>query len=237
VVELSRDARFADVFVGVVEALQADDRFVDAMDLIVQACTDFTSSTQAAVIVAPDHGPLRAVASTHERTLDVEESQIGVDAGPCVDCLASAQTVQVDDVEAVRDRWPAFAETALSSGLASGVAVPIVVGGRGVAGINAFADTRGAFTPSDVSVVKALARLAATTLEHRRAADGNAVLAEQLTLALESRVVIEQAKGYLAYRHSTTPASAFGMLRNHARATRLPLRDVARGVVDRTLSL
>jgi AmiR/NasT family two-component response regulator len=50
-------------------------------------------------------------------------------------------------------------------------------------------------------------------------------------------VVIEQAKGYLAYQHTTTPASAFGMLRNHARSTQLPYQHVAQGVVERTLSL
>jgi GAF domain-containing protein len=237
VIDLTRDARLAGVFVGVVEAFQAGDRFVDAMDLIVQACTEFTRATQAAVILASEDGALRAVASTHERTLDVEEAQIGVDAGPCVDCLTTGRTLEVADIDAVREQWPVFAETARAAGIGAAVAVPIIVGGRSIAGINVFLDTPGHLTPSEVAVIEALARVAAVTLEQRQAGDDRAALAVQLTQALESRVVIEQAKGYLAYQHSTSPASAFGLLRNHARSTRLPFRDIAQGVVARTLSL
>jgi AmiR/NasT family two-component response regulator len=64
-----------------------------------------------------------------------------------------------------------------------------------------------------------------------------AALADQLASALESRVVIEQAKGYLSYEHGTTVGSAFSLLRRHARSHQLPLRDVAQGVVDRRLVL
>jgi GAF domain-containing protein len=236
-VDHTRDARFASVFVAVIEALQTGDRFVDAMDLIVQACTEFTTAAQAAVIIAPEEGTLRAVASTHERTLDIEEAQIGVNAGPCLECLTTGQTLEVPDIEATRDRWPVFADTARAAGLRAAIAVPVMVGGRSIAGINIFLHAPGRLTQSEVTVIKALAHVAALTLEHKQAGEGHAALAGQLTQALESRVVIEQAKGYLAYQHATTPASAFGMLRNHARSTQLPLQHVAQGVVERTLSL
>ena len=231
------DARLAEVFVDLTEALGTGAGFVDAMDILVRAVTDHTDATQAAVVLAADEGTFRAVASTHERTLDVEEAQIGADGGPCIDCITAGTMIEVPDIRVVSDQWPAFASTAHDAGLVAALAIPITVGDRTIAGVNVFLSRPGRLSEAEVSFIVAMTRVVAAALAQRQAADESAALADQLAHALETRVVIEQAKGYLAYQHGTDVSDAFTRLRTFARSTRRPLRDVAQAVIDRTLPL
>jgi hypothetical protein len=231
------DARLEQVFADLADTLADDRRLVDAMDILVRACTEHTSAVEAAVILAANGDTYRAVASTRERTLDVEEAQIGGNGGPCVDCITTQQLVQVPDIQATAEKWPEFAATAHRVGLSSMLAVPIIVGDRTIAGVNLFLDHPGHLPDTELSVVVSLNRVIAAGVGQRQAVDNQAALTEQLTHALESRVVIEQAKGYLAYRHGIDVSAAFTRLRSYARTNRRALRDVAQAVIDRTLPL
>jgi hypothetical protein len=235
--DAGHDADIAAVFVELVEALRSGRELVDALDLLVRACTDHTGAVEAAVILRADDRTYRAVASTHERTLDVEEAQLGVEGGPCIESIARGELLAVPDVRTVHDRWPEFTETALSAGLRGALALPLEVDGTAVGGVNVFLAEPGELSESEVSLITSMVRVVGTGLSQRRQNDEQTALADQLAYALESRVVIEQAKGYLSYERSTTVTSAFSLLRSHARSHQLPLRDVAQGVVDRRLVL
>jgi AmiR/NasT family two-component response regulator len=63
------------------------------------------------------------------------------------------------------------------------------------------------------------------------------LLSEQLQYALDSRVLIEQAKGVVAATLHTTMDNAFAIMRTHARDRNLPLREVAEALVTRRLRL
>lgn len=230
-------ADLAQVFADLAETLTSGERLVDAMDILVRAGTVHTSAVEAAVILAADGDTYRAVASTRERTLDVEEAQIGGDGGPCIDCITTQHLVQVPDIQAAAETWPEFAATAHAAGLPSMLAVPITVGDRTIAGVNLFLDHPGHLPETELSVIVSLTRVIAAGVGQRRAVDDQAALASQLTHALESRVVIEQAKGYLAYRHGIDVSTAFTKLRSYARTNRRALRDVAQAVIDRSLPL
>ena len=233
----AREAGIAGVVSDLVEALRSGRELVDALDLLVQACTEYTQAVEAAVILRAEGDTYRAVASTAERTLDVEEAQIGVHGGPCIESIAHGTLFAVPDVRDVRDKWPDFVRSALSAGLGAALALPLEVDGETVGGVNVFLREPGQLTEHEVSLVTSMLRVVGSGLSQRRENDAQAALADQLAFALDSRVVIEQAKGYLSYEHGTSVGSAFSLLRRHARSHQLPLRDVAQGVVDRRLVL
>jgi GAF domain-containing protein len=224
----------ARVFVELVSSLRSGRELVDALDVFVRACTAHTAVAEAAVVVALDATTVRAVASTQERTLDIEEAQIGADGGPCLEVLATGEPMEVADVVDVRDRWPEFVATALSSGVGAVLAIPITVDDRTIAGVNLFLRGPGRLSRQDVEFVRAMTSVVEVSLSDR---DAQTASTEQLTYALESRVVIEQAKGFLAFQNDTSVGAAFQALRSYARSTRSPLREVAQGVVERTLTL
>ena len=123
--------------------------------------------------------------------------------GGCVDCIRTGSVIEVPNIEATRATWPAFAATAGRAGLGAICAIPITVRDRTISGVNVFLAQPGHLSVAAVSVILAMTQVIAKLLEQRYEADEKTALAEQLTHALESRVVIEQAKGYLAYRHGT----------------------------------
>jgi hypothetical protein len=237
VADAGSDADIASVFVELVEAFRSGRELVDALDLLARACTDHTAAVEAAVILRAGDDTYRAVASTTERTLDVEEAQLGIEGGPCIESIARGELLAVHDIRTVHDRWPAFTETALAAGLSGALALPLEVDGVAVGGVNVFLAEPGELSEPEVSLITSMVRVVGTGLSQRRENDARIALADQLAYALESRVVIEQAKGYLSYERSTTVTSAFSLLRSHARSHQLPLRDVAQGVVDRRLVL
>lgn len=231
------DAQLAQVFVELSEALRSGQELVDAMDVLVRACTAHTSAVEAAVILAGDDGTYRAVASTRERTLDVEEAQIGADSGPCLDSIRADEILEVPDIGAEEDRWPVFAATAREAGLGAVLAVPVTVGDRTIAGVNVFLTEPGRLPASEASFIVAMTRVVASNLAQRHVVEEQMALSEQLAYALESRVTIEQAKGYLAYQHGTDVSAAFARLRTYARSNGQALRRVAEAVLDRRLSI
>ena len=235
--ELTSEARLAAVFVTLVESLRSGRELLDCLDVLVQACTAHTGAAQAAVILRSDEETYRAVASTHERTLDVEEAQLGLDGGPCIEAIRLGRSLTVPDISAVHDRWPEFTITALEAGLGGALALPLEVDGETVGGVNVFLAEPGELGPSDVALLTSMLRVIAIGLSLRNEIDQRAVVAEQLNFALESRVVLEQAKGALSYEHDITVSDAFQLLRRHARTMRLPLREVAQGVIERRLRI
>lgn len=235
--ELTSEARLAAVFVTLVESLRSGQELLDCMDVLVHACTAHTRAAQAAVILRSNEETYRAVASTHERTLDVEEAQLGLDGGPCIESIRVGKMLAVPDISAVYDKWPEFTITALQAGLGGALALPLEVDGETIGGVNVFLAEPGELDPSEVALITSMLRVVGVGLSLRNEIDQRAVVAEQLNFALESRVVLEQAKGALSYEHDITVSDAFKLLRRHARTMRLPLREVAQGVVERRLRI
>jgi GAF domain-containing protein len=232
-----READLVTVFVQLADSLKTTRDVVDTMDVLVQGSTAFTSAAEAGIMLVGTDGKLHVIASTSERALDIEEAQLGADEGPCLDAFQSGESVEVPDISAERVRWPAFTAVAEERGFRAAHATPLRLRNHGLGGINLFAFQPGALDNRDTVLVQAMAEMATISIVNIQLAEKSASVNDQLQRALETRVVIEQAKGVLAERHNIGMDGSFALIRNHARMTSTKLRDVADQIVQRTLSI
>jgi len=208
----------------------SDNREKALIDVFVLLADELVSGRDA-------DGGLHVVASTSERAADIEEAQLGLEEGPCLDAYGTGVVVEVPDIAASRARWPGFADVADARGLRAAHAVPLRMRAHHVGGLNLFADRVGRFSDRDASLVEAMAQMVTISLTHHRISQDKVSVVEQLRKTLDARVVIEQAKGVLAYRHTVAVDDAFLILRRHARTTGLGLSQVAESVVLRRIEI
>ena len=233
----STERDLGEVFVILADSLKADHDIIDTMDLLVEAATTFTSAIEAGIVLADPDGNLHIVASTSERTSDVEEEQLGTREGPCLDAFHSGDAVDVSDISATAEKWPHFVESSARSGFKAAHAVPLRLRTQILGSMNLFSTNVGALSDADAALVQALTDVATIGIIHQRADREHADVNQQLQHALESRIIIEQAKGFLAERHQLPIDGAFQLLRQHARSNHARLRDIALQVTTRQLSI
>lgn len=232
-----RSAELSGVFARLADALDPRYDVIDTMDLLVETATHFTPAAEAGVVLVGPGGRLHVVGSTSERTSDVEEAELGIEEGPCLDSYRSGEIVETPDMAERADRWPTFVPVALQRGFRAGYAVPLMLRGERLGALNLFFDRVGALTDLDAAVAQALADFATIGIVQHRALRAHADRAAQLQHALDSRIVIEQAKGALSYQRGVSIDEAFRLLRQQARSANIRLHDVAEQIVARRLSL
>jgi transcriptional regulator with GAF, ATPase, and Fis domain len=186
----------------------------------------------AGLLLADPRGELRVVAASSEAARLLELFQLQNDQGPCLDCFRSGQPVTVTDLPAQADRWPRFAAGARDAGFTAVQALPMRLREQVIGALNLFRAAPGPFDPAGISIGQALADVATISLLHERSMRHSETLNEQLQTALDSRVIIEQAKGKLAERLGVDMNQAFSLLRDFARSRNLRLSDLARTFVD-----
>jgi GAF domain-containing protein len=172
-----------------------------------------------------------AAASSEAAEL-VELFQIQNDEGPCLDCFRTGQPVSATGLSTLEERWPRFAAAAAQAGFDAVEALPMRLRDQVIGALNLFRAGPGPFDPADLRIAQALADVATIGLLQEQYVRRSEALAEQLQTALNSRVIIEQAKGKLAERLGIDMDHAFGLLREYARNTNHQLTDVARNFVD-----
>jgi hypothetical protein len=164
---------------------------------------------------------------------NLELFELQHDEGPCIDCFRTGLLVETIDLEADVHRWPRFAPEALGAGFRAACALPMRLRDSTIGSLNLLRNSPGALARADLEAAQALADVATIGLLQQRAAEDARLLADQLQTALDSRIVIEQAKGVLAERAGLSMASAFEALRRYARAHQRRLSDVAAAVAAR----
>ena len=178
-------------------------------------------------------------AASSERSRLLEVLAVGIDTGPCVDCVRTGDPVVVDDLTAPAPtrRWPQFTQGAAAAGFRAAHALPMRLRGHTVGVLNLLHTDPHTLTEPDTRLGQALADAATIGLLHERALRHSETVAEQLQHALNSRVIVEQAKGMLAAQGNISTGDAFPILRHHARNHGRRLSDVARDIVTGTLDL
>jgi GAF domain-containing protein len=232
----TRERRLVDTFVTLADTLVAGYDVVDLLQTLVEACAELLDASAAGLLLADDSGDLAVVASTSERSRLVEMMQLHSGHGPCVEAYTTGAVVEVEDLELLSSRWPDFREEALAQGFRSVHAIPLRLRGTVIGTLNLFLSEPGLMSPEDASVARGLADVATIGILHERTIRENSVAREQLQHALDSRVLIEQAKGVIAQTRNVDMDAAFRILRAYARSNNLNLHDVAARVVARSVT-
>jgi transcriptional regulator with GAF, ATPase, and Fis domain len=231
--QMPREELLARTFVELADTLVDDFDVVDLLTLLAARCVDVLDVAEAGLMLAAPSGELRVIASSSEamRVLELLEEQSL--EGPCQDCFRTGAPVlnqPLDDAAATR--WPDFTPKALEAGFVSVSALPMRLRSQTIGALNMFRVQTADMTAPDLASAQAFADVATIAILQHRAARQAKVVNDQLVEALDTRVVIEQAKGVLAERRDIEVADAFTRLRTYARNNNLRLSDVAREVVD-----
>ena len=221
----------SDTFVDLADTLVADFDVIDFLHLLTDRTVLLLAASAAGVVLADPRGELRVAAASSEEAGLVELFQLQNDQGPCLDCFRTGRPISAADLTGPDQRWPRFAQAATQAGFRTVEALPMRLRDQVIGALNLFRAEPGAFETTDLRIAQALADVATIGLLHQRNVRRSETVAEQLQAALNSRVMIEQAKGKLAERYVIDMDRAFTMLRDYARNTNQHLTDVARDFV------
>jgi GAF domain-containing protein len=229
---MSREALLARTLVELADTLVDDFDVVDLLTRLADKCIEILDVDAAGIMLAAPDGRLRAVASSSETMRVLELFEVQAQEGPCLDSHRTGVPVMNQDLASADDRWPRFAPEALAAGFRSVHALPMRLRGSVIGALNLFREGPGQLEPADVEIAQAFADVATIAILQHRAQLEAQTINEQLTHALNSRVVIEQAKGMVAERLDLDMERSFRALRNHARNHNLRLADVAESVIS-----
>ena len=221
----------SDTFVDLADTMVADFDIIDFLHMLTDRSVALLAASAAGVVLADPRGELRLAAASSEEAGLLELFQLQNDQGPCLECFRTGRPVTAACLTGPAQRWPRFAEAAARSGFASVEALPMRLRDQVIGALNLFRAEPEPLEAADLRIGQALADVATIGLLHERNVRRRETVAEQLQAALNSRVIIEQAKGKLAERLSIDMDRAFTMLRDYARASNQRLTDVARDFV------
>lgn len=232
---MPQQQRLAEVFVELADTLVVDFDLIEFLHRLAERCVELLEVEAAGILLTDQADELQVIAASTEQTRLLELFQLQARQGPCLDCFATGRPVRVADLAAEASRWPLFSAAALDAGYGGVVALPMRMRERVIGAMNLF--TASAVVDVDEtttiqSLGQAMADVATVGILGERAAREHQLLSQQLQIALNSRVIIEQAKGMLAERHQTSVDQAFAALRAQARNTNRKLADLAQAVID-----
>lgn len=233
------DERLAQAFVELADTLVAGYDLMEFLQTLTDRCVELLEVDAAGLLLADSRGTLRLVAATTEQARVVELFQIQNDEGPCLDCFRTGKPVIVSDIRSGGDaaRWPQFATAALEMGYVGVHAIPMRLRDQVIGTMNLFKTRPTGMAPAVVTAATALVDVATIGILQERAVRQQEVVAGQLQVALNSRIIIEQAKGVLAERLGVTPDEAFVMLRRYARDHNHPLTELSGDVIRGTIRI
>jgi transcriptional regulator with GAF, ATPase, and Fis domain len=230
VTEIPRETRVLDAVVSIVDILLEDFDVVDLLTELTERCAELLDVAAAGFLLADPLSKLRLLAATTEQARELELFQLQADEGPCVECYETGEPVSVADLRAVTSRWPEFVPAALDAGFGSVHAVPMRAAGIVLGALGLFGAETGELSEADRLVAQTLAHIACVAILQEHAPTPSTVM-PQLRAALASRVVVEQAKGFLREILDVSVEDAFAVLRSYARANGEHLTDVARRLI------
>jgi transcriptional regulator with GAF, ATPase, and Fis domain len=229
--KVQRQISLAQRFVDLADTLVDDYDVVEVLDGLMGTCLELLEVDQAGLLLNDGQGNLQRVASSSEEARLLELLQVQTREGPCFEAVQTGQTIIVEDIALSRDRWPAFADRAAADGFNSVYAFPMRLRSATIGGLNLFGSQRAALDEESRVIAKALADIATIGILQQRSIHRTSLLAENLQRALNTRVVVEQAKGILSERGNMPMGETFDLLRSYARSHNLKLSVLAHSVV------
>ncbi len=227
----TREAQIVRAFVELADTLVADFDIIDSLTVLAARCVELLDTAATGILLADSDGKLRVIAASSEQARLLELFQIQNDEGPCTEAFATGTPVMHTDLHAAAERWPRFTPHAIVAGYDSVYAIPLRLRGDIIGALNLFRNDTGSLSDGDIDVAQALADLASIAILQAQAATEARRRDEQLQHALDSRIIIEQAKGMLAERAQIDMATAFDRIRAMSRNTNTKLTDLSTHIV------
>ncbi|MGH3990259.1 MAG: GAF and ANTAR domain-containing protein, partial [Pseudonocardiaceae bacterium] len=190
---------------------------IDFLHTLTERCVQLLGVDAAGILLVDQRGNLSLVAASTEQARLLELFQLQNEEGHCLDCYHSGQSVACADLAVAPQRWPRFATAARQQGFASVQAVPMRLRAQILGALNLFRCSPSAIPTEATAVAQSFANVATISILQVRALRHSEMVTEQLQTALNSRVLIEQAKGILAERRHISIAEAFTLMRTYAR--------------------
>jgi len=229
---MSRESLVIRTLVELADSLVEDLDVVEVLTVLGDRCVEALDVSSAGVMLATPSGELQVLASSSDAMRDLELFELQANEGPCVDCYRSGQPIVNLQLSTTDSRWPRFARRAIEGGFRSVHALPMHLKNDTLGALNMFRVSMGPLNGDDVLVAQALADVATIVIiQHQITMDARK-LNGQLNEALNSRIVIEQAKGKISESSGIDMEAAFRQLRTHARNNNLRLTEVARAVAE-----
>ena len=232
---MTRESDVVKTLVDMADTLVDDYDVVDMLTGLADQCVSLLGVSAAGVMLAAPGSDLNLVASSSEAMRLLELFELQAEEGPCLDAYRTGEPVEQQNLEAGAGLWPSFAAAALQAGFQSALALPLRLRKVTLGALNLLGTSREPMAAADLIVARAFADLAALSIAQHRASVDAQRLNEQLSAALTSRIVIEQAKGVISERAGIDLTEAFSRLRGFARSSNSRLTDVARAAVDGSL--
>ena len=229
---VGRERALTRAFVSLADTLVGDFDVTDLLHSLVEHCVSLLDTDAAGLLLSDQRGGLQVLASSSERAHLLELFQLQADEGPCLECFRSAEPVAVADLSLATERWPLFANAAREAGYSAVHALPLRLRDDVIGALNLFGGEPRALPDDDLQVAQALADVATIGILQERAIHHGEMVVEQLQGALNSRIIIEQAKGLLAEAGGLDMDEAFSALRAAARRTNSLLVGVAGDLVE-----
>jgi GAF domain-containing protein len=226
------DQRLAQTFVELADTLVDEFDLVEFLHILVDRCVELLDVSAAGLVLADFRGRLQVMASSSENIRLLELFQLQNDDGPCLECYHTGQPVNHPDLASADDRWPRFAPAATEAGFRTVQALPMRLRTEILGAFNLFHTDAHQLDSSVTRIGQAMADVATIGLIHERSLRDHETLIDQLQTALNSRIIVEQAKGVLAERRGISPSDAFTLLRYYARNHGQRLTELAAAVVD-----
>ncbi|QGV67747.1 GAF and ANTAR domain-containing protein [Clavibacter nebraskensis] len=233
----TREALLVHTFVTLADSLVSGYDVLDLLQTLVDQATLLFDASASGIIIGPDAQHLEVVASTSEKSRLVGLMQLEAGEGPCVEAVSTGRVVSVSDVREIADRWPAFAAEAQGAGYVSVHAIPLRLRGQIIGSLNLFREHEGALNEADATAAQALADVATISVLQERTIRDSSVVHDQLRHALDSRVLIEQAKGVISRTLGVDMDEAFRLIRREARSTSTAMPAVAAEIVEGRVTL
>lgn len=206
---------------------------------VQEALSELTESVTAVLglcgswVTMADDGQLSFLSAVSEASAELERdhAQLHPFPCPCRDAYSTGVVVRVTDIREQSTRWPEFSAFATRLSIAGVAAIPMRLADQIIGALNLYSPEPRDWSDEDMAVAAVLADVATSYMVNASKLRQQQQLTEQLQEALESRVIIEQAKGITAQQHSVTIDQAYQRMRRHARTNNASLRMVAEAIV------
>lgn len=230
------DDQVAEALVEFIRALTQQHTVAGVLELLADYCLEMLPVDGVGVLLLEEQR--LTVATTNSEIGEVvEQLEVDLEEGPCVECVRVGQPVLCADLAAAVVRYPRFAPKALEAGAGAIHALPMTGHGELVGSLNIVSAAPNELSETGLSTARMLSDVAVSYIFAVRLHEETSELAGQLQNALDTRVLIEQAKGMISERHGDSMAEAFDRLRRHARSRSTSVREVARQIVESELDL